>query len=246
MSNEARKSKMVDTPDAGNAHEVTAPISNELPETYRGKSVEEVAKMHMELTTKLGQQGQELGALRASLDEMLAQGTPRSKGTDDQPVDFFDDPERAVTAILQRELRPYQEMLEVNREHSVKAKLDSDHPGWQQTVANGEFQKWVADSKVRLDLWKRADRLDYDAASELFSTWGSLNRTEAQAQQEKSTAVKRDRQLRAATTERGTPAIDSRKVLRRADLVELRRSNPDKYNSLLPEIKQAYAEGRVR
>lgn len=43
---------------------------DELPEKYRGKTAAEIARMHMELETKLGQMGQELGQLRAMVQHV--------------------------------------------------------------------------------------------------------------------------------------------------------------------------------
>jgi len=35
-------------------------------------------------------------------------------------------------------------------------------------------------------------------------------------------------------------------VYRRADIIQLMQKDPERYRALMPEIRQAYAEGRVK
>lgn len=52
--------------------------NKELEAKYAGKSAEDLAEMHAALEGRLGQQGEELGALRTSLDRLTAELTKRS------------------------------------------------------------------------------------------------------------------------------------------------------------------------
>jgi len=45
---------------------------------------------------------------------------------------------------------------------------------------------------------------------------------------------------------RGSGEQRAKKVYRRADIIKLMRTDPDRYQALSNEIMQAYAEGRVR
>jgi hypothetical protein len=38
----------------------------------------------------------------------------------------------------------------------------------------------------------------------------------------------------------------TKKIYRRADLIRLKMTDPDRYESLQPEIMRAYTEGRVK
>jgi len=56
---------------------------DDLPEKYKGKSAAEIARMHKELESRLGQQSQEVGELRKAFDDMVkssiaAQNAPKS------------------------------------------------------------------------------------------------------------------------------------------------------------------------
>ena len=45
---------------------------------------------------------------------------------------------------------------------------------------------------------------------------------------------------------RGTGEGSRKKVYRRADIIKLMRTDPERYQSLSDELLKAYAEGRVR
>ena len=54
--------------------------------------------------------------------------------------------------------------------------------------------------------------------------------------------------MKAASTgnTKGSSEAPSRKIYRRADIIKLMQTDPDRYQQLAPEIRQAYSEGRVR
>jgi hypothetical protein len=58
----------------------------------------------------------------------------------------------------------------------------------------------------------------------------------------------RQRQLKAASTvpAQGNDEAPSKKIYRRADIIRLMQTDPDRYDLMQPEIMEAYAEGRVR
>jgi hypothetical protein len=52
--------------------------------------------------------------------------------------------------------------------------------------------------------------------------------------------------LKAVAVDTGGTGESSKRVYRRTDLIRLRMSDPDRYEALEPEIRAAYADGRVR
>jgi hypothetical protein len=52
--------------------------------------------------------------------------------------------------------------------------------------------------------------------------------------------------MKAATVDVGGTGESSKKVYRRADLIKLRMTDPDRYMALQDEIMSAYAQGRVK
>ena len=58
----------------------------------------------------------------------------------------------------------------------------------------------------------------------------------------------RKQSVKSASTgsTQGSAEAPSRKVYRRADIIKLMQTDPDRYMSLAQEIREAYSEGRVR
>jgi hypothetical protein len=113
-------------------------------------------------------------------------------------------------------------------------------------VGDLEFQSWVKSSPVRLGLYARADaEFDYDSANELLSTFKQLRGIKAKESEQASSAV-RTKSMKAAQVDVGGSGESSKRVYRRADLIRLKMTDPNRYEVLSDEIMQAYAEGRVR
>jgi len=234
---------LVNTPDEGSAAEVTTPDDN-TPEHLRGKAPAELVDMYRSLERKLGEQSEELGSLRKLADQTLMPAQQESQAGED--IDFFTDPEKAVERIIERKLRPFDDMTREQSKTATVNRLNNDFPKWEETVKSQDFQEWVGKSKVRTKLFIAADAADFESAAELLSTWADLGNSKATTNSIEKKAVERDRKLRAVATEKGASGIDPRKILSRADLRSLRQTNPSRYNELLPDIRKAYAEGRVR
>ena len=114
-------------------------------------------------------------------------------------------------------------------------------------VQDANFAEWIKGSKIRTQLFVQADQqYDYDAADELFSLW-----KERASVAEQTVAVEkqaRKQQVKSASTgnARGTGQTQRKKIYRRADIIKLMQTDPDRYSALSEEIFQAYAEGRVK
>ena len=97
-------------------------------------------------------------------------------------------------------------------------------------------------------MFRAADQYNFDAANELLTTWkerSMINKTrEAEAEQEAS----RKAALKGAKSESRSSgeAKAGKKIYRRADLIRLKQTDPNRYETLQDEILMAYAEGRVK
>ena len=236
---------IVNAPDEGNAAEVEKPESS-VPERYQGKTPDDLMKMADELRTTVDRMGNELGELRAYRDQTLEKAAESDKGAEQEPVDFFENPEEAVRRIVNEATADIRKSFNQSSEDAVRERLTAQYPGWEDTVKSNDFQSWVAGSRHRVNLFVQANAADWDSATELLDTWGKIQGVEKTAEKAAEKAVDRDRKLRAVKTEKGSAGIDPRKILRRSDLRSLRQTNPERYNELLPDIKRAYEEGRVR
>ena len=228
------------------AKEVTE--HNELPSKYRGKSVEDVVKMHQEAEKLIANQGREVGEVRRLADELIkSQLTPRQEVEKPKEIDFFENPQEAIRQQIEnnpRVLAAENYAKQVQMEQS-KQRLTQMHPDANQIIQDSGFQDWVGASKIRKQLFQQADAYDLDAANELLSTYKELKAVRQQKVEAVDNAA-RNADLKAASVDTGGSGESTRKVYRRADLIRLKMSNPRKYESMSDEILDAYRDGRVK
>ena len=224
---------------------------NELPEKYRAKSLEEVVRMHQEAERLIGKQAQEVGEVRKLADELIKQnlsGKSQPIKEEEPEVDFFENPQKAVQATIDRHpdvLAARQAGMDFRR-MQIQQKLAQDHPDYSQVVNDSEFHNWVKSSPVRLGLYAKADaEFDYDSANELLSTFKQLRGIKAKQSDQQNDAI-RTKSMKAAQVDVGGSGESSKRVYRRADLIRLKMTDPQRYETLSDEIMQAYSEGRVR
>ena len=225
---------------------------DDIPEKYQGKSVKDIVRMHQEAERAIGKQGSEVGELRRIVDDFVKAQTvtkqQQAPEVEDE-VDFFTDPDRAIARAIEKhpKVRQAEELNVQMKRAEALANLKTAHPDFNEVVQDGSFAEWIGKSKVRQELFSRADRnFDFDAANELLSTW--KERKQVVSQSEAVEKVQRKQAVRSASTgaTKGSGETASKKTYRRADIIELMRTNPDRYEQLAPEIMQAYAEGRVK
>ncbi len=248
MSNDVLVSEVPDEPVADETTEGHVEESTiEVPEKFRGKSLEDVIDSYRNLEKELGRKGQEIGELRRLTDQLLIRETTREKDSRKEPEpDFFEDPKAAVKRLLQEELSPIRDKLSVSEQKNTSAMLDKAHPDWKDVVANKDFQEWVTASPVRKRLYAEADAYQFDSANELLSTWKTLQQVESTKKAVAEEEKKRKSDLKKAASETGRTGESSKKVYRRADLIRLKISDPSRYAELQDEIMAAYQDGRVR
>jgi len=224
----------------------------ELPEKYQGKSTAEIVRMHQEAEKLLGKQSSEVGELRKVVDDyiqtQLSEKAPTQQEPDEE-LDFFSDPHGSVAKAIENhpKIKEAEKISNQYRQSTAMSKLQSKHPDMQDILQDEKFVNWIKGSKIRQQLFAQADaNFDYDAADELFSLW--KERQQVVQQTAKNEQTERKRAVKSASTgnARGSGEQRAKKVYRRADIIKLMRTDPDRYQALSNEIMQAYAEGRVR
>jgi hypothetical protein len=252
-----------DSTGADNTEEVgnNEPEVEELPEKYKGKSASQIAKMHQEAERLIGRQANEVHEVRSLADQLLKQQLASNNKVQQQPIeesqddDFFADPKQAVNRQVEKHpavIEARQAALEMKK-MKTSQQLASKHPDFGIIASDAGFQEWVRGSAIRLNLFTKADaEYDFEAADELLSTYKEIRQIKAQQvvqQTNQSNQVEANAQktaMRAATVDVGGSGETSRKVYRRADLIKLRMTDPDRYEQMSDEIMDAYATGRVK
>ena len=224
-----------------------------LPEKYQNKSLQEVVQMHQEAEKLLGKQSSEVGELRGVVDDyiqtQLAQQQAPVQQQEEDDTDFFVDPKTAVSRAIENHpsIKEAEQATQQYKKQTALAQLQSKHPDMNDIVKDAKFAEWIKSSKIRTQLFVQADQqYDYDAADELFSLWKERASVAQQTVEVEKQA--RKQQVKSASTgnARGTGQTQRKKQYRRADIIKLMQTDPDRYSALSEEIFQAYAEGRVK
>lgn len=225
-----------------------APVED-LPEKYRGKSIQEVVAMHQSAEQLIGTQGSEVGELRKVVDQFIQGQSQQQDIAEEEPLDFFENPEQAVSQAIERhpDVVQARESAAAMQRSSSLTQLQAKHPDMQDVLNNPSFSEWVQASPIRVELYQRADKgYDFSAADELVSTFKERTHVAQQAITTETSA--RQASVKQASTGSATGASTggTKRIYRRADIIKLMKTDPDRYEALNPEIMLAYQEGRVR
>ena len=227
---------------------------SEVPDKYKGKSAEDLVRMHQEAEKLLGRQSSEVGELRQVVDSYIQtqlsnQQAPSQQSETVDDVDFFSDPEEAVKRAIDNhpKIKEAENISKQYQKTTALSQLQQDHPDMQNILTDDKFAEWIKGSKIRTQLYVQADKqYDYEAAHELFTLW----KERKQVVQQTATAEKQGRKQAVKNASTGSASGSSetktRKIYRRADIIKLMRTDPERYQSLSDEIMKAYQEGRVR
>jgi hypothetical protein len=246
-----KESSAVAQPDTQPSQSNTSE-DEDVPDKYKGKSAKEIARMHQEAERALGRQGSEVGELRRIVDQFIqsqnVQKQQQSAPKADEEIDFFVDPQQAINQAIAKHPKVQQAeqvALELKKAEAF-ANLKNRHPDFKDIVVSTDFAEWVGKSKVRQELFVRADKgFDLDAADELLSTYKERKQIISQTQAVEQ--IQRKQAVKDASTGnvKGSSESSSKKKYRRQDIIELMIKDPDRYAALQPEIMAAYAEKRV-
>ena len=239
---------------AAQAEETAQPDTEEqLDSKYSNKSVAEVARMHQEAERLLGKQGSELGDLRKVVDDYIESNLEKHKS--DSPVqpsepevDIFDEPDQYVNSRVENnpKIKQMEEFLAQQQKEAVHNKILQKYPNIAETVNDNNFVEWIKSSRVRQELLNRMNNWDYDAANELLGNWDErkegVTKTASMQEEDK----KQQRRKASTGSTKGSSEPSSRKIYRRADIVNLMINDPERYKANVSEFDRAYREGRVK
>ena len=231
----------------------------EVPDKFANKSVEDIIKSYQNLEQELGRKSQEIGELRQLSDSFLKAEVARSSSGNNLQAensntetedDFFEDPSKSVNSLIEKhpKFREFQQFQAQQQAETSKAQLEQAHPDFMDIVQDTGFQNWVQSSKFRTDLFQQADAYNYEAADELLTHWKERSTIDKTAEVKQEQAASRKKALKTSKSEsRGSSeSTAGKKTYRRADLIRLKATDPNRYADLADEIYAAYAEGRVK
>ena len=238
--------------------EATEPVKEEykVPEKYAGKTLEDVINMHQNSESLIGKQGQELGEQRKLVQSLIeAQNATQTTTPPEEKTSFEDqfysDPAQAVNSAIENHpevVNARKERQQVQQQHQLSV-LEKAYPDWQDRVSTKDFQDWVGSSEIRTEMFRKADsdfRPDY--AIELFDMYDKINMIDKTQEVKKEESKKRQDALKKTSSETRSSgdSLGGKKIYRRADLINLQVTDPNRYEALQDEIYSAYQEGRVK
>lgn len=227
-------------------------IEDTLPEKFQGKSINDVVKSYQELEKESGRRANEIGELRKLTDDFLKQQleTPTKKETNIDLDDLLENPSEVIAKAMDDNPRiaALEEQLHQAKIAEQRAGFEAKHNDWQEVLNSSDFQGWIQESTVRQNMFTQAhSKFDYAMANELFGLYKDVRGAAKEVATEKAT-TKRKKALRNTSTAKGSTGETSSKIYKRADLVRLKQTDPNRYNepSFQEELLLAYGEGRVR
>jgi len=224
---------------------------SDIPNFYRDKSLEDVIKMHQEANKLIDRQGKEVGEIRKLADELIKQNLSSNKQSikEETPeVDFFENPKEAIRQTVDNhpDVVAGRQAAYDFKKMQIQQKLAQEHPDFGQVASDPDFANWVKSSPIRINLFAKADgEFDYDSANELLTTYKQLRGVKAKQTSDAGEATRKTN-LKAASVDVGGSGESGKRVYRRADLIRLKMTDPNRYEALSDEIMQAYSEGRVK
>ena len=223
----------------------------DVPSKYKDKSISEIVRMHQEAEKLVGRQSSEVGELRKLVDDFVktsvSSNSPQAQP--EEEVDFFEDPNKAVNSAISNnsEIQELKALKQSMKEQNIQNRIEKAHPDYSEIASDPAFGEWVGGSVVRLELYERANaKFDYDAANELLSTWKERKGAVEQAKVVQEADRKQQRKAASTGSAKGSDSSPSKKIYRRADILNLMQNNPSRYLEMSDEITLAYAEKRVR
>lgn len=247
----------------------------ELPEKFKGKSLEDIVEMYTNLESETGRLRNEVGEVRAEartwrqLSEDLGktrQEEPKKPSVPDIDGDsLLRDPVNAISTIvsgvLEEKLGPIVQETTTLKQNTELVQFEKDFPNYVEEANSPEFQEFVTGSERRLRLAQQAiDKSDVSAMRELMEDWTERKNLVAsltkqppsgdESEEESTpppTGVNGARQ--AATESPGNGGTTrSGKVFHQSDVIKTLLNNPDKYYSASyqEELLSAMREGRYK
>lgn len=230
----------------------------DVPVRLKGKSLAEIYTEFSGLEKEYSRQGNELGEarglLRQALEQSLKQpGTGQTQEEEPEPTDdeIIANPKDSFRRLVNKEVRPLREALQTAEQRQMVTEFNARHPGYQQEVRSPQFVDFVKASPYRVKLFTAAAKYDMDAAEDLFAAWDEHKASKPAGEGEQDPGQTKREAIKRATTVTGgagkaAGTSSGKKIYKSTELTRLYQTDRERYNEMMPEIKKAFAEGRVR
>jgi len=233
------------TPEAG-----ALPEPAPLPEKYQGKTIAEVAEMHINAEKKIGQQSNEVSAWRDAVSDLTALNRdanlsktptePTAPEVKYTPEEILEKPE-LIQEIVRAELRASREFDRQTRATEDARrdmdKFEQDFPDWRNVSKTQDFQDWAKEDSSRTeDVRRTVQEGDVRAARRLMDGMTRQIATNAKLTPDPvieptaPTGLDGARQV-ASDAPGNAGVIDGDKIWYEQDVIRMKMNDPEKYMS---------------
>lgn len=244
----------------------SAPVADKvedtpLPEKYMGKTVEQVAEMHMNAEKELGRVRNEVGTYRGLVNDLsqlqtkTPETTPAQEELDVSGDDLITDPVGTVRKIVKQDFDALAaqsaQQVEGAQFSTENAALMQRFPGMDATIQSPEFQAFASRTPSRQADYRAAAATgtgvtQVRAASRLLEDFEDFSTEMASTTQKpEQTPTELAKQV---STEGGggSGPVTTLPLIYEADVIALINSDPTKYRSpsFQTELMAAIKEGR--
>jgi len=232
------------SPEKG-SKEPSPESTDKLPEGYENLSAPAIAKMHQELSKKIGEQGEELGSYRRLIDAQIAAQQTQKEPEPEVSDQMYADPEGYTKGIEERTVQKVMGVLpKVLDARDSLSKLDEDFPGRAQLVESPGFVAW-ADANIPESVRLAGDN-DPSVAHYVLSQYKTATGdSEAQAKAEENKNTRR-REAAGAGSVPPSAQAGEKGIWYEDEILDMIKNRKDEYKARDAEITLAYQEGRVR
>jgi hypothetical protein len=240
--------------------------ASSLPEKLRGKSLDDIAQMYINLESTYGRMANDLGQQRKLTDRLLDLkraedlGKQQPKAVEVSTSEFLERPtetlEKFVSSREAAKGDEYGQRMAALESSLAQQRFEQKHSDGLALANDPAFVAWVQKSKIRTKAAQQAYNGDWTAADELLTEYKEQAGTPAAKVvdvKDPAAAAEALNAARAAGLDTSGSGSDGSsksagKIYRRADLMKLRIEKPDAYydEGFQAEILKAHAEGRVK
>lgn len=238
--------------------------TDEIDPRFAGKSIKDIVNSYKNLESHSGRLASQLGQARQTIDQIilekrntdLRQYTPPADSVKVLPTDMMTNPTEAIDRLLADRLAKHpalsaaQQRIDQLEAQLGQTTFQTRHPDATETTLDPAFQAWVSQTPLRQKLNADAANGNSFAADALLTEWDAAKpKANVTTATSRAQALAERVSLESGNTgsESGNGPNRSARTFKRADIIRLRQTNPDLYESdaYQKEILRAYRENRV-
>lgn len=228
----------------------------EMPEKFKGRTIEQVVESYSNLETQLGQHAQEVGTLRKLNDQLLdlktTGETPQQVSLPDVTVDdVLNDPGKTIadiaTSVSQGAVEQTNTRVDELEAQLALGQFQGRHPTFIADQKDPEFQTFVTASGYRQGLAQKVHDGDLGAGEELWNAW---EEDKASRNNQEPTDQEKDEADTASAMAKGGGSGEGQgpRPISRLKLAHIKIHDEERYYS--PEfqtyIQKMYKDGLVK